>query len=162
MNEDAQPNEKYHRKGSDIPTIRTTRINNRYKNSRRNQAHHGNPYSSRTDPPAPEFREHSDSYSLLGDGPSFKRRRITSDDALRYQPTDLVVDLPKNCRKGAPGSQLRRRQWVALETQRIGREKGLRVRSYTFEHHAVRFICAVNNIYAQGEPSGKQPRQLPL
>lgn len=62
----------------------------------------------------------------------------------RRQPevTELLVDLPPECRKGAPESKESRHQWKEREILRIYAEIGIRVEFRGVVGNTARFVCA--------------------
>jgi hypothetical protein len=56
--------------------------------------------------------------------------------------TELLIDLPPDCRKGAPGCNSLRKQWIKLEAQRIYRETGVMVEFLGVIGNTARFVCA--------------------
>lgn len=58
------------------------------------------------------------------------------------EPTELLVDVPPKCRKGAPGCQKLRKQWIALQIKEIQTNIGVKVQFCGYLENCARFTCA--------------------
>jgi hypothetical protein len=57
------------------------------------------------------------------------------------EPTELLVDIPPECRKGAPGCQKLRKQWITNQIKDIQTNTGVMVQFGGYLENSARFTC---------------------
>jgi len=114
------------------------------------------------------FQEHSQAYkrpyNRSHDMAHFRRQRIDhipensrrhiglspshlAKSRVKAKRTDILVDLPLHCRKGVPGNQTSRRQWIDLEIQRLQKDREVKIHGHAVLDCAVRFFCVMHQNY---------------
>jgi hypothetical protein len=170
MTEDTQPNERpLSRKGAAIPIVYsahrkapfTAGTGNHYPTttnfSRTPAASTSNPQSGTYNSNLYEHRRHNYHHDVW----QAKRRRMERESGPRNvdsghprtsypkarkfrktEPTELLIDVPPECRKGAHGCQKLRKQWVAHQIKEIQTSIGVKVQFCGYLNNSARFTCA--------------------
>jgi hypothetical protein len=103
----------------------------------------------------PTHQQSWSNYSHESDTWQAKRRRIGHSGAhllhtpyskarkvRKPEPTELLVDIPPECRKGAPGCQKLRKQWLSRQIKEIQMNIGVKVQFCGYMQNSVRFTCS--------------------
>ncbi|KAF5388209.1 hypothetical protein D9615_000222 [Tricholomella constricta] len=72
------------------------------------------------------------------------------------EPLELLVDIPPECRKGAPDCQRLRKEWQALQVQQLSAKAGVQLQFGGYRHDCARFI--VGN---DPDPRSAKRREVP-
>ncbi|OBZ76194.1 hypothetical protein A0H81_03587 [Grifola frondosa] len=87
-------------------------------------------------------RPRLDSHWSLQDGGSSSNHLSKKVKRKAISEVEVVVDLPKNCQKGAPHVQGHRRSFIKAQVEKLKREMGLRVIEHAYlDVMTVRFKC---------------------
>lgn len=90
-----------------------------------------------------------DSRALASSGSGYTGRPNPTTSNLHHkvrkprkrEPTELLVDIPPECMKGAPGCQKLRRKWIALQIKEIQANIGVNVQFCGYLENSARFTC---------------------
>lgn len=170
MIEDAQPNERsFSKKGAAIPMVRSahwkTSTANHYQtpnhagrtpgvtnNSQVSGTYNSNQYQQRrSNYPHDTWQGkrrrigHSSASNVdpgrkatsLAYAPYPKARKIR-----KLEPTELLVELPPECRKGASGCHKLRKQWIGRQIKEIQTNIGVKVEFCGYLGNSARFTCS--------------------
>ncbi|GLB33619.1 putative WD40 repeats containing protein [Lyophyllum shimeji] len=87
------------------------------------------------------------------------RPRKSAKRKAQHEPTELLVDLPPQCRKGAPDSRQLRKQWQIAHAEELSAKTGVPLRFGGYANDCARFVIDDNAATLPEEQHGPNTRE---